>query len=346
MKTIWRAALCTLLATLPAGVWAQRSNQLVIYTWEDMFPQNILDGFERANPDIKIVYKTFDYNEEMFDEIIRTDGGEYDLVIADDYILDFIVSWELAQKLDKRKLSNFGNINSFYQRQFYDPTDEYIIPYGAGVQTIVYDSGKVRMDIKGFADLWNSALRDSVGITGNYRVINGMALKTNGKSYNTVNVADIKAAGERLKTLAPNIRVSRDMGLETELLSGNISVALMYTDQVMKSKLAKPDLKVVFPREGIGFGIMGAFIPVKAPNSDAAHKFLNYILDARRGAECFESLGYYCTYEASERYIKPELKDFLILPHFKNFEMIKNLSQEAEDEHNRIWNEFLSMIQK
>jgi spermidine/putrescine-binding protein len=346
MKKIRWAVLCVLFALLPLGVWAQRSNQLVIYTWEEMFPQSILDGFERANPGIKIVYKTFDYNEEMFDEIIRTDGGEYDLVIADDYILDFITSWELAQKLDKRKLSNFGNINSLFQRQFYDPTDEYTIPYGAGVQTIVYDPKKVRVDIKGYADLWNNALKNSVGITGNYRVIDGMALKVGGKSYNTENVTDIKAAGERLKALVPNIRVSRDFGLEKELLSGNISVGVMYTDQVMKSKMAKPDLKVVFPREGIGFGIMAAFIPVKAPNPDAAHKFLNYILDARRGAECFESLGYYCTYEASERYIKPELKNFLILPDFKNFEMIENLSQEAEDEHNRIWNEFISKISK
>jgi spermidine/putrescine-binding protein len=292
------------------------------------------------------VYKTFELNEEMLDELVMTDGGGYDLVIADDYILQFVISWDLAQKLDKRKLSNLGNVNPFYQHQFYDPQDEYTIPYGAGVQTIVYDPAKVRMDIKGYSDLWNNALRGSVGIIGNYRVVNGMALKALGKSYNVEDVSDIKNAGERLKALAPNIKVIEDTSLDEHLVKGDISAAVMYTDQVMRSIQAKPNLKKVFPKEGIGFGIMAAFIPGKAPNPDAAHRFLNYILDAKRGAECFEHLGYYCTFKASEAHIKPAMRDFLILPEFRNFEMIQNLSQEAEDEHARIWADFNSVVRR
>jgi spermidine/putrescine-binding protein len=186
-----------------------------------------------------------------------------------------------------------------------------------------------------------------VGITGNYRVINGMALKVLGKSYNTETVADIRAAGERLKTLAPNIKVIQDSSLEDELLAGNISVAVMYTDGVTKSMLLKPGLKMVFPKEGIGFGIMAAFIPRNAPNSDAAHRFLNYILDAGRGAECFEHLSYYCTFKASERYIKPQYRTLLIYPGFISREMIWNFStQGAENEHRRIWDEFEKAVTK
>jgi spermidine/putrescine-binding protein len=338
-----RLMVITAVFCAVSPVWAQR--QMVLYTWEEMFPQSILDGFQRETG-VKVVYKSFELNEEMLDELALTDGGGYDLVIADDYILQFVIGWDLAQKLDKRKLSNLGNVNPFYQHQFYDPKDEYTIPYGAGVQTIVYDPAKVRLDIKGYSDLWNNALRNSVGIIGNYRVVNGMALKALGKSYNVEEVADIKSAGDRLKALAPNIRVIEDTSLDEYLVKGDISAAVMYTDQVMRSLQAKPSLKKVFPKEGIGFGIMAAFIPGKAPNADAAHQFLNYILDARRGAECFEYLGYYCTYKASEAFIKPAMKEFLILPDFKNFEMIQNLSQEAEDEHARIWEDFNGVVRR
>jgi spermidine/putrescine-binding protein len=323
-------------------VWAQ-PKELVLYTWEEMFPQSILDRFERETG-IKVIYKTFELNEEMLDELVHREGGGYDLVIADDYILEFVISWDLARKLDKSKLPNLGNVSSHFKHQFYDPQDEYTFPYGAGVQTIVYDPAKVHIDIKGYADLWNSALKGGVGIIGNYRVINGMALKVLGKSYNVSDVADIRAAGDRLKALAPNIRVIEDTTLDEFLVKGDISAAVMYSDQVMRSIQAKPGLKKVFPREGIGFGIMGAFVPVKAPNADGAHRFLNYILDARRGAECFNYLGYYCTYEASEAFIDPALREFLILPDFKNFEMIQNLPQDAEDEHARIWETFLSAV--
>jgi spermidine/putrescine-binding protein len=338
------AALAFFFA-LPA-LYAQQK-QLVIYTWEEMFPQDILDAFQKANPGIKIVYETFDYNENMFLMLQSTDASNCDLVIADDYIIQLVVESGLAQKIDKTKISNLGNVNAFYTHQFFDPRDEYTVPYGAGIQTIVYDPAKVKHEIKGYSDLWNSSLRKSVGIIGNYRVVNGMALKALGKSYNTENIADIRAAGAKLKDLAPNINVIEDTSLDEDLVSGRVSAAVMYTDQVMRAKRKKPALKVAYPKEGIGFGIMAAFIPRNAPNADAAHRFLNFILDARTGARCFEELGYYCTYSASEPYIKQELREFLILPKFVNFEMIQNFERQAsEDEHQRIWREFEAAASK
>jgi spermidine/putrescine-binding protein len=198
------------------------------------------------------------------------------------------------------------------------------------------------MNITGYEDLWDPSLRNSVGTIDNYRVINGMALKVLGKSYNTGNLADIRNAGDRLLSLAPNIRLIKDDSLEEDLLSGEISAAVMYTSQVTFAKMEKPSLRVVFPREGIGFGIMAGFIPSKAPSPEAAHAFLNYIMDARRGAECFEYLGYYSTYSASDPYISAEFKEFLTLPDgFNvNMEMIQNIDEDAEEEHSRVWTTF------
>ncbi|MDR2095416.1 MAG: spermidine/putrescine ABC transporter substrate-binding protein [Treponema sp.] len=342
MKKLRLLVVLALFAFPLFSVFAQRSHELYIYTWEGMFPQKILDGFTRATG-IKVVLETFVYNEDMLMELEMKEDGYYDLVIADDYIVDFIISEDqLAQKLDKEKLSNLKNINPLYQHQYYDPADDYTIPYGAGVQTIVYDPSKVRAGITGYGDLLNNVLQNNVGIIGNYRVINGMALKALGKSCNTENLADINAAGRWLQRFAGNVKVIDDEKLHEDLLNGNIGAAVMYTSMVTTAKTENPGLKVVFPREGISFGIMPAFIPVKAPNPDAAHVFLDYIMDARRGAQCFEYLGYYCTFKASEQYISPENKEFLIIPEFRNFEMIENLSQEAEDAQARIWKAFLS----
>ncbi|MDR2133466.1 MAG: spermidine/putrescine ABC transporter substrate-binding protein [Treponema sp.] len=317
--------------------------ELTIYTWDEMFPQEILDGFEKETG-IKINYVNFDFNETMLSKLMAAGGGDYDLVIGDDYIVETVIAEGLAQKLDKSRLPNYRNINPVYRKQFYDPSDEYTVPYGAGVQTIVYDPRKVKINITGYADLWDSSLAGSVGIIENYRVINGMALKVLGQSYNTEDLDAIRRAGERLTSLAPNIRLIRDDHLEDELLSGEISAAVMYTSQVTLALLADPELKVVFPKEGIGFGIMPAFIPAKAPNPDAAYAFLDYILDAERGARCFEFLGYYSTYSASDPLIDPEMKEFLTLPEgFNiNMEMIQNISAGADEAHSLIWTGFKS----
>jgi spermidine/putrescine-binding protein len=332
---------------LPAGISAEGRNeggkkqQLTLYTWDEMFPREILSGFEKETG-IKINYVNFDYDETMLTRLQAAKGGGYDLIIADDYIIQAAIAEGLVQKLDKSRLPNYGNINPIYQRQFYDPADEYTVPYGAGVQTIVYDPKAVSTPITGYAGLWDKSLANSLGIIENYRVINGMALKVLGQSYNTEDLALIRRAGDRLLELAPNIRLIRDDNLQDELISGEISAAVMYTSQVTMAKMANPDLAVVFPQEGIGFGIMAGFIPRKAPNPDAAYAFLDYILDPERGARCFEFLGYYSTNAASDPYISAEYKEFLTLPggFNMNMEMIQSVGSEAEEVHSLIWNAF------
>ncbi|MCL2139858.1 MAG: spermidine/putrescine ABC transporter substrate-binding protein, partial [Treponema sp.] len=236
--------------------------------------------------------------------------------------------------------------NPLYQKQYYDPADEYTVPYGAGIQTIVYNPQYVNIPINGYADLWKPELANSLGIIDHFRVINGMALKVLGESYNTNDLEAIQRAGTLLKLLAPNIRLIRDDELQNELISQEVSIAVMYTSQVTIAKMEMPELAVVFPSEGLGFGIMPAFIPLNAPNAGAAYAFLDYILDPERGARCFEYLGYYSTFSGSDPYIKKEYKEFLTLPvnfrNFKNMEMIENISPEAEELHNRIWIEFKS----
>ncbi|MDR3209142.1 MAG: spermidine/putrescine ABC transporter substrate-binding protein [Oscillospiraceae bacterium] len=323
-----------------AGANTDTPKLLTIYSWEGMFPQEVLDDFE-AETGVRVNYVSFDTDETMLTKLEEAGGGDYDLVIADDYIIESAIAEGLVQKLDKSKLPSLGNVNPVYQGQFYDPADEYTVPYGAGVQTIVYDPSRVSVGITGYADLLDPSLRDSVGIIANYRVINGIGLKILGKSYNTNDLSDIRAAGDTLRDLAPNIRVIKDDSLEQDLLTGEISAAVMYTSQVTMAKLENPNLEVVYPSEGIGFGIMAGFIPSNAPNADGAHAFLEFILDPARGAACFEWLGYYSTYTASDPLIAEEYREFLTLPAgFASGELIGNISDEANELHEQIWTEF------
>ena len=333
------AVALMLLVGIFAGC-APQMTTLTIFTWEGMFPQEMLDGFEEATG-YSINYINFDYDETMLTKLQEAKGGDYDLIIADDYIIETVIAEGLARKLDKSKIANLGNINPVYQGQFFDPQNEYTVPYGAGVQTIVYDPALVDIDITGYADLFDPSLRDSIGVISNYRVVNGMALKILHESYNTEDPDVIRAAGDLLLGLAPNVRVIKDENLQEDLLSGEIFVGVMYTSQVTIAKLENPGLKVVYPIEGIGFGTMAGFVPSKAPNAAAAYAFLDYILDGQRGAQGFEWLGYYSTNKAADEYISPEFRDFLTLPAgFISGEAIQNISEEANALHELIWTEF------
>ncbi|MGN0348803.1 MAG: spermidine/putrescine ABC transporter substrate-binding protein [Roseburia sp.] len=313
---------------------------LNLYTWDGMFPQEVLDGFEKETG-IKINYSNFDYGEDMLAKLQETNGGDYDFVIVDDYILEMIREQGLAQDLDTAKLANWGNINPVYQSQFYDPDNKFTVPYGAGIPLIVYDPALVDIEIKGYGDLWDASLADNVALIANYRVINGIALKTMGESFNTEDLDVIQAAGDKLLELAPNVRVINDSNTQDYLITGEVGAAFLYSSQVSAALMAREDLAVVYPEEGLGFGIMGGFIPSNAPNAEAAYAFIDYLLDAEVSAKCFEYIGYYCTNKAAEAFISDEMKDLIVLPEgAAQGESIQNVSQEAEDLHGEIWNQF------
>ncbi len=346
MKRFFAVLLAAMLvvcsvAACGSSTTAEDGGELTLYTWEAMFSQDVLDGFTEKTG-IKVNYVNFDTDETMLAKLEAAEGGDYDVIIADDYIIETAIAEGLVAELDMEKLPSIGNVNPVYQSQFYDPENKYTVPYGSGVQTIVYDPSVIDMDITGYADLWSEELKDSIGVTSNYRVMNGMALKIAGESYNTNDVAAIEKAGEKMLELAPNIRLIKDDNIQDDLLSGEIGAAVMYTSQVTMAMLANPELKVVYPEEGIGFGVMGMFIPSKAPNSDAAHQFIEYILDPEVAAECFEYIGYYCTNSAAEEYINEDYRSFLTLPEdfTDNTEMIGNISADAAEAHAKIWTEF------
>ena len=63
MKKLVVCALCAamVIPAMSVSVSAD-SKELVLYTWENMFPQEVLDGFEEETG-IKVVYSNFDTDE-------------------------------------------------------------------------------------------------------------------------------------------------------------------------------------------------------------------------------------------------------------------------------------------
>ena len=157
---------------------------LNLYTWAGMFPREVLSGFEKETG-CRINYANFDTDEAMLAKLQETGGAGYDFVIADDYILEMVYKQGLAQDFDKEQIPNYENINPVFQGQFFDPDNVFTIPHGAGIPLIAYDPSLTEISIEGYADLWNPALNQNVAVIGNYRVVNGMALKILGESYNT-----------------------------------------------------------------------------------------------------------------------------------------------------------------
>ena len=97
-----------------------KGQSLNIYTWDGMFPQDVLDDFQ-SRYGVTINYSNFDYDEDMLAKLEETKGGEYDVVIADDYILELVNNEGLSMELDKSKIPNWSNLDSRFLGLFYRP---------------------------------------------------------------------------------------------------------------------------------------------------------------------------------------------------------------------------------
>ena len=124
MKRIFAAVLVLALVLIPlSGCGQTETRELNLYTWDGMFPQEVLDSFT-AETGIKVNYASFDSNEAMLSKLESTKGGEYDLILADDYIIEAAIQEGLVLELDKAQISNWENINPLFQGQYFDPEDK------------------------------------------------------------------------------------------------------------------------------------------------------------------------------------------------------------------------------
>lgn len=335
--------LLALLMVLPSMASAEEEKVLNILTWADYIDYDtILAPFE-AETGIKTNYDYFDSNEEMLIKLQAVDGGMYDIILASDYIIDIARGEGLLLDLDKSKLSNWDNIDPAYRGQFFDPENQYVVPYIAGIPLIIYDPAMVDIEITGYESLWDESLRDSVVVMDDARNIIGITLKTMGESFNVTDEALLAAAEEKLAALKPNIRLLDYNTPHQAMISGETTVGYMFTPGILWTLAERPDFKVVYPVEGMGFGIDALFVPVNAPHPDNAHQFLNFLMRPEIAVEIATQQAYINVNGAAAELLTDEYKVALYIPpeilERTDLEYIEDVG-DAQLVYNDIWTRF------
>ena len=335
-------ALLVVLMALPAC--AEEEKVLNIFTWDGYIDyETVIKPFEEQTG-IKINYAPFSSNEEMYKKLEENGASEYDVVLASDYILNASREAGMMQPLNKEVLTNWGNLDERFLSQYFDPDNEYVVPYVSGIPLIVYNPDYVDIDIKGFNDLWDESLKDSIGLIDDARVTIGMVLLSMGQSMNTTDEVILAEAAQKLDALKSNIHVLEYENLHNYLISGDVAVAYTFTPFVALALDANPDLAVVWPEEGLGFGIDGCFIPSAAPHAKNANLFLEFLLRPEIAAICAE-WQYYCSPNAAaqdclEDWYKENPVFNGIYDRIGDAEYVLNLSTEDEQKFQDIWTKF------
>jgi len=283
---------------------------LQLYTWTDYIDPSIVKDFEKATG-IKVRITYYESNEEMQAKLQAGGVSQFDLVVPSDFIVPVLINLKLLQPLDKGKIPNLKNLDPKFANPPFDPGNRYTVGYLWGTVGLMY-----RTDIfKTPPASWN-VLFDPGQQKGPFTLMDspremlGIGLRYLGLSVNTTDPAQVKRVIEvmlRAKQSRNFKGFQGGVSATKMLLSNQIVAAVVYNQDALRTAEGNPRYGFTIPREGSTLFIDNMAIPAKAPNPEAAHKFINFILDAQIGARLAEYQQSATPNAAAKKLLKPQM---------------------------------------
>ena len=275
----------------PRGAWSAEEAKLNFYNWDTYIGETTLDDF-KGESGIAVKMDLFADNEELFAKLKESNPG-YDLIVpSNDFVERFLAANKLLP-LDHGLIPNIANVEPVFMDAAFDPGRKYSLTYMWGTQGIGYRKSKV----SSVPDSWKTVL-DSDEYSGRIALLSEgvleVALKYLGYSYNDSDPAHIKQAEELIIKQKPHIKTFAEDNGQDLLASGEVDLTMEWNGDILQVMEEDDDISYVVPKEGSNVWQDCLCIPTGAPHPENAHKFINYILDAKAGAAIAEFV-YYAT---------------------------------------------------
>lgn len=339
MKRLLASLLCLLCFS---GCGPQRTEVLNVYNWGEYIDADLIAQFEQETG-IKVVYNTFDSNENLYSRIQTT---SYDVIIPSDYAISRFIDEDMLQPLNYNNIPNMALMDERYLHLAFDPAQQYSVPYTWGVVGVVYNTKYVDEADTGSWDLlWNPKYRGQTAMFGNPRDALGLALMYLGHSQNTVNKDELRQAADLIIAGKPVFQgIWMDQILE-KLPSEEIVAAPYYNGDAVTMIEENEDLDFYVPQEGTNLFVDAMCIPKNARNVSGAEKFINFMCSTEAALKNWEYIGYSSPQAEVLALMEDEVRhDPIYYPDITAYKTntFENLPHEINQYYNDLWVKILT----
>jgi len=284
----------------PKATGGALESKLSIYTWGDYDSPDVIDAFTKEQgPTVEL--SSFNSNEEMIAKLTAAKGtGGYDIVVPTGVYIQQMVQNGLLQKLNLDLIPNFKNLDSAFVGRAWDPDNEYSICKDWGTTGFVYDKTVISRELATWSDFLDAAQNEASGKTSmldDASELTGAYFWANGIPWTTTDEGDLDAAEDFLvNTLAPHLEafdsypgggaIQQASHVLMQAYNGDVRLALMETSEPDRWQwvLAGPKTEIWMDNWSI---------PTGAPHPEAAHAFINYVLDPAASLQELDYIGYH-----------------------------------------------------
>ena len=304
---------------------------LNIYNWSDYIAEDTIKNFEKETG-IKVRYDNYDNNEVLHAKLVAGKTG-YDIVVPGSHFAKTQIEGGLLQKLDRSKLSNWGNLDKGLLEQLakLDPGNQYLVDWLWGYVTVGINVNKVKAalgDMPMPDNAWSllfdpkyaSKLKScGVSVLDSASEVLPAALLYAGKPPYSRDPADYAAAAKVLKAIRPFVTRFSSSGYIEEMASGATCLVMGFSGDIniarnrAEDAKKKPKLPVVIealiPKTGATLFFDTMAIPKDAKNVENAHLFINYILRPEVHASLTNKVFYANPNSASLKFVKKDVAE-------------------------------------
>ena len=287
---------------------AEASTELNVYMWQQYISDDLIANFEKEN-NCKVNLSYMSDNADAINKLTAGGGEEYDLIMTCDAYMESLIAGDYVEEINLDNVPNSKNINDAYW-----VSKGYCVPYLMNYIYVVYDSETCPIEITGYNDLLDPALKGQISTIDGARNLFPMALIALGYDPNSTDEGEIAEAYEWLTKF--NANVAAYGNAEQNLTNGTVSVAVTYDGNASWAMAEKDSFKIApFTKDAIQLGMDLYVIPKGATHVDLAEKFLEYICTPEVMAANLEEFPYSCPNDAavaaaSEKYQNDPARKF------------------------------------
>jgi len=320
--------------------------------FEDFFNSTLAEKYGYT---VKVNYTTYSSNEELYAKLKNTNTS-YDVIIPSDYLIALLIREDMLHKLDFDNIPNFEYIDSAYvEGNYYDPTNEYSVPYTMGKVGLIYNTEMIEDEIDSWEALWNPDYSE-YGILqfNNSRDAFAIAQFLQGSSINTsINDEGGKEiwnnAFKLLSEQKPLIQKYVMDEVFNKMGAGNAAIAPYYAGDFFTMYGSNESLAFAYPKEGSNVFVDAMCIPKCSQNKELAELYINFMLEPEIAKANAEYICYASPHTAvfnDEEYIAymneevhPEAIDILYNNFEKDFlnEGFVALDNDTQEYLNELW---------
>lgn len=292
--------------------------QLNMMGWADYINPDNIAAWEEANESF-LSYDAYASNDEMYAKLLLSPGSSgYDLGMNTDYMIPLLVGNRLIAPLDRSLVPNIGNVRPEYVDQAFDPGNVYTVPKTTGSQGFIYDRTVVTRPMETWDDFLNAVMGEASGRVSLLDDLMAVAplVWSRGASWNSTDPAVLDEAEARVEELAQHIRLFSSYPVQ-DVASGAIVLAQCWNGNAKQAIDASGNENLVFVYPGpiSELWLDSYHLPLGGASPQAAHSWINYVLDPEVAAREIEYTGFLSPVAGVEAFLPPEVaSDSLIFP--------------------------------